>query len=99
MAQLEDSTTEIKGVLSKEQKLTGPDLQVLRRNTRAAASMSSKTDYFVFRMDIELIDAIRALDETSTQLITKTNRLTSAILGLTVAGVLLALVQLVVLLK
>ena len=80
-------------VLAKEQKLTGDDLQILRNNTGAVSHISAKSDYFVFRMEIELIDAIRALDEASAKLITKTNALTAAILGLTVVGVVLAGIQ------
>ena len=85
----------VRQVLAKEEKLTGDDLQILRHNTAGAAAMSGKSDYFVFRMEIELIDAIRSLDEASAKLITTTNRLTAVILAVTVVGVLLAVVQIV----
>ena len=93
MNTVEEQAAAVRRVLSKEQKFTGPDLQILRNNTAAVSHMSGKSDYFVFRMEVELIDAIRALDEASAKLITKTNALTFAILGLTVVGVVLTGVQ------
>lgn len=96
MSKLDEQSAAIKQVLGKEQKLTASDLQTLRQNTGAAQSMSSKSDYFVFRMEIELIDAIRALDDTSAKLIERTNSLTRAILWLTVAAVALATIEILI---
>ena len=93
MKKITEAAAVVKEVLEKERKLTGEDLQRLRENTVGAATMSGRADYFVFRMDIELIDAIRSLNETSTRLVTKTNNLTLAILGLTFAAVILAAIQ------
>jgi hypothetical protein len=91
MGKLEDQTAAVRGVLEKEQKLTAADLQVLRENTRAVQHLSGRSDYaYVFRMEVELIDAIRALDETSAELIQQTNRLTSRIFVLTIVGVVVA---------
>jgi hypothetical protein len=93
MSTMDNQAVLVRQVLAKEQKLTADDLQTLRHNTAGVALMSSKSDYFVFRMEIELIDAIRSLDEASAKLVTKTNALTLAILGLTIVGVVLAGVQ------
>ena len=89
----------IADILGKQQKLTATDLQRLRSSGAGVSLLSSKSDYFVFRMEIELIDAIRALDETSTKLIKQTNLLTAVILGLTVVGVVTAVIQVFVALR
>lgn len=68
MMPLADQTKAVREVLEKNQPLAEIDLQVLRENTAAASGLSSKADYFSFRMEIELIDAIRKLNETSTRL-------------------------------
>jgi hypothetical protein len=96
MNPLEGQAAAIKQVLGKERKLTGADLQILRTNTAAVSHITGKSDYFVFRMEIELIDAIRSLDESSAELIKKTNWLTGVILALTGVGILLAAVQIVI---
>jgi hypothetical protein len=93
MSTMDSQALLVRQVLAKEQKLTGDDLQILRHNTGGVPLLTGKSDYFVFRMEIELIDAIRSLDEASAKLITKTNALTLAILGLTVVGVVLAGIQ------
>lgn len=93
MSTQDEQVAAITQVLVKRQKLTGDDLQIFRNNTAAVNLMSGKSDYLVFRMEVELIDAIRSLDEASAKLITKTNALTFAILGLTVVGVVLAGIQ------
>jgi hypothetical protein len=85
-------------VLHREpkQKFTAADLQILRANADLLEGHDKKTDYFQFRMEIELIDAIRSLDEVSAKLIEKTNSLTKAILWLTVATVGLAAIQILI---
>jgi len=93
MATAEEQRNAITEVLVKQQKLTATDLQMLRNSGAGVSLLSGKSDYFVFRMEVELIDAIRALDETSAELIEKTNKLTTAILILTVVGVILAVIQ------
>ncbi len=95
MSTMDISGEAIRQVLRKEQKLTADDLQILRKNTAGVAVMSGRSDYLVFRMEVELIDAIRALDEASAKLITTTNRLTAVILAVTVVGVVLAVIQIV----
>ena len=86
-------------ILKKEQKLTADDLHTLRKNTGGANQLSSKTDYFMFRIEVELIDAIRSLDETSSRLVTKTNLLTAVILGLTIVLVLIGILQIVIMMR
>jgi hypothetical protein len=93
MSTIDSQAILVRQVLAKEKKLTGDDLQIFRHNTGGVPLLSSNIDYFHFRMEIELIDAIRSLDEASAKLITKTNALTLAILGLTVVGVALAGIQ------
>jgi len=83
----EQKVAAIQHTLSKKQKLASADLQILRENADLLEGRDKPTDFYRFRTDIELIDAIRSLDETSTKLITTTNRLTGAILALTVVGV------------
>ena len=85
----------VKAVIDKFQKLTAEDLRTLRECTDIMPSMTGRqADWLVMRMEIELIDAIRSLDDSSTRLVTTTNRLTAVILALTFVGVLLAGVQL-----
>lgn len=83
----------LRTILEKHKKLTASDLQTFRENTAGVAQMSGKSDYFVFRMEVELIDAIRSLDEASANLIEKTNSLTTRILVLTYAVVALTVIQ------
>jgi len=87
MSTPEEKAAAIQQALSKKQKFTATDLQILRENAELLEGHDKKNDYYLFRMQIEFIDAIRSLDETSTKLITTTNRLTGAILALTVVGV------------
>ncbi|SRR6266576_2644139 len=87
MSTLDEKAAAIQQVLSRNQKLTAADLQILREGSDLFEGRDKPTDFYRFRTDIELIDAIRSLDETSTKLITTTNRLTGAILALTVVGV------------
>jgi hypothetical protein len=82
---LDVATTAVTQILNKQAKLLAADLDILRKNTLGAQSLSSKSDYFMFRTEIELIDAIRSLDETSAKLVTKTNWLTGVILAFTIA--------------
>lgn len=87
MSTPEQKAAAIQHALSKKQKLGSADLQILRENADLLEGHDKPTDFYRFRTDIELIDAIRSLDETSTKLITTTNRLTGVILALTVVGV------------
>ena len=89
---IDDERNTVTEVLKKKQKLSAEDLHTLRNNTGGVGLISSKTDYFMFRIEVELIDAIRALDETSTELINKTNKLTTVILVLTGVGIFIAAV-------
>ena len=93
MSTPEQQAAAIQEVFKSTQKFTAARLQVLRENADLLEGHDKKTDYYRFRMEIELIDAIRSLDEASAKLITKTNALTFAILGLTIVGVVLAGVQ------
>jgi hypothetical protein len=52
-------------VLAKNKKLTKADLQRFRENAGGAEWMGKP---FSFRMEVEHIDAIRSLDETSSRL-------------------------------
>lgn len=92
MATPDDQILAVRKILEKQERLTGADLDVLRHNTIGAIGHSSKSDAFMFRMEIELMDAIRALDETSTELINKTNKLTTVIMVLTGVGIFIAAV-------
>lgn len=92
MGNLDDKVAAIRSVFSKNQKLTGPDIQVFRENAEAFNHISSRKADDV-RIQVELIDAIRSLDEASGKLITKTNWLTGVILALTVVGVGLGVIQ------
>jgi hypothetical protein len=83
-----EQATRLRLILEKERSFTSEDLQTLRENTPAAASLSGKSDYFVFRMEIELIDAIGKLDRTS-------SRLARIGIWVTAVGVGLAVVQIV----
>ncbi len=82
-------------ILNKKQKLTADDLQAFRTNSAAASQLS----YLSFRMDIELIDAIRSLDEAGGKLVRKTNWLTGVILAFTVALFFVGIVQIVVMVR
>jgi hypothetical protein len=92
-----DSAQKFSRVLSKAGKLNKEDLEVLRQNIGSIPQLrDGRGDWVVTRMEVELVDAITRLDETSTQLITTTNRLTRKILWLTVVGVAVALAGLLV---
>ena len=93
MSTPEEQAASIQQALGRKTKLAAADLQILRENAELLEGHDRKNDYYLFRMQIELIDAIRALDETSSKLVEKTNRLTTIILALTIAAVLLAGIQ------
>lgn len=78
----------VKAVLEKDAPLTRTDLQVLRSNSAAASNFSSRSDWFVFRMEVEFIDAIAALNNTST-------RLAKIGIGVGIVGVLVTIATLV----
>ena len=99
MVTIDEQRNALTEVFRKHQKLTADDLQTLRINTAAANQLSSRSDYFVFRMEVELIDAIRSLDETSAKLVTKTNWLTGVILAFTVALFFIGIVQIVIMVR
>ena len=71
---------------------TAEDLDILRKNCGDIPYLSSRGDWVTFRMDVELIDAIRKLDETSTNLVSTTNRLTAVMLAVTIVGVIATIV-------
>lgn len=83
----EEKAAAIQQALSKKQKFSAPDLQILRENAELLEGHGPNNNYYLFRMQIEFIDAIRSLDEVSAKLITTTNRLTGVILALTVVGI------------
>ena len=83
---MDEQAVAIRKILEREQPLNATDLEVLRKNTGAASSLSGKSDYFVFRMEIELIHSILKLNEAST-------RLTKVGIWVAGVGVCLALVQ------
>jgi len=91
MSTPEEKAAAIQQALSRKQKFTATDLQILRENAELLEGHDKKNDYYLFRMQIEMIDAIRSLDEASARLITTTNRLTGVILALTVVGIALTL--------
>jgi len=93
MSTPEGKSAAIQQAMSGKQKFTAAELQILRQNADLLEGHDKKNDYYFFRMQIELIDAIRALDEASAKLVTKTNLLTGVILVLTVVGVVLGGVQ------
>jgi len=94
MSTPEEKAAAIQQALSKKQKFTATDLQILRENAELLEGHDKKNDYYLFRMQIEFIDAIRSLDESSARLVKITNWLTFVILGLTVAGVVIAWIAL-----
>ena len=55
-------------ILNKKIALSRADLQVLRENSAAANLMSSRSDWFLFRIEVELIDSITALNQSSSKL-------------------------------
>jgi len=87
-------TTRLKEVFGNSNRFGEKELRILREDSGWIGHFSSKADWVETRMTVELIDTIRQLDETSTRLITTTNRLTSVILGVTVVGVVLAAISL-----
>lgn len=99
MSAREEQANAVMQVFSTGQKLTGRELQILRENAQLLEGHDAKTDYYLFRMQIELIDAIRALDETSAKLVTKTNWLTLVILGLTGVLVIIGVLQIVIMVR
>ena len=84
-------TGRLRKLFEKTERFTRADLNVLREDVAMIRHFSSKADYIEIRMTVELIDAIGRLDATSTKLIRQTNRLTLAILALTVVGVIVAI--------
>jgi hypothetical protein len=90
--QEQDWRNEVVLILEKQKKLSKDDLQALRERTIVAPWLSGKKDAFSWRMDIELIDAIRSLDETSSFLAT---------VGIVVAivGALFTLLQVLIAIK
>jgi hypothetical protein len=91
--ELDNQVAALKETLSRTVKFTAEDLQKLRMGSPAAGYMTGRTgDAFMVRMEVELIDAIRVLDETSTELINKTNKLTTVILVLTGVGIAVAII-------
>lgn len=92
-----DNAETLSRILSKTGKLNRDDLEVLREKIGCVPQLQGgRGDWVVTRMEVELVDAITQLDETSTQLITTTNKLTRKILGLTVVGVAVAVAGLLV---
>jgi hypothetical protein len=59
MSAREEQANAVMQVFSTGQKLTGRELQILRENAQLLEGHDAKTDYYLFRMQIELIDAIR----------------------------------------
>jgi len=82
----DEQRASIQSILEKQLPFNEGDLEVLRKNTDAAGLLSGKSDYFVFRMQIEHIDSILKLNKTST-------RLTTVGICVAVVGVCLALLQ------
>ena len=89
----------IKKVFEKREKVTAPDLQVLRENSELLEGHDRKADFYLFRMQVELIDVIRGLHETSAKLVSKTNLLTGVILAFTVALFFIGIVQIVIMVR
>ena len=84
-------------ILKKPGTLTDEELDELRKffpqpGSPVSIAQSNVAD---FRMNIELIAAIRTFDKASTNLVTTTNRLTQRILWLTVVAVGIALIPVV----
>ena len=89
------NTQRLKELFATKRKFTDADLQLLREEAAQVNHMTGKQDaWFTTRMEVELIDTIRALDQTSSKLITTTNRLTTVILGVTIFGAVIAAVEL-----
>ncbi len=86
MPTMDEQAVVIRKVLGKEQPFDETDLDLLRKNTGAASSLSGKSDYFVFRMEIELIHSILKLNQAST-------RLTTVAIAVAVVGVCFTLLQ------
>lgn len=53
----------------KKKKLTPDDLQLLRDNYEGWGMLSSRSDPFMFRMQVELIDALGSLETAIARLL------------------------------
>src|SRR5271165_3028499 len=86
---------DIARLLQKPKTYARDELDTLRAGFAESHCIQDNQTYVMSRLNLELIDRIIHLDDTSTELINTTNKLTSRILWLTVVGVALALVGLV----
>jgi hypothetical protein len=82
-------------LLRKHEPFTREDLNTLRAGFAESYSIPDGQTFVMARLNLELIDRIIHLDDTSTELINTTNTLTSRILLLTVVGVGVGLVGLI----
>jgi hypothetical protein len=88
------NTERLKELFATTRKFTDADLQLLREDAAQVNHMTGKQDaWFTARMTVELIDTIRTLDKTSSNLIKTTNTLTIVILLVTAIGVVVAIVK------
>jgi hypothetical protein len=79
---------QLRDIFGSPAAFTDDDIAVLRaKHTGIIALTGSQQTYVMARLEVELIDAVRHLNETSTRLINTTNSLTGWILALTAVGV------------
>lgn len=90
-----DQQRKVKEVLNKNLPLMADDLQTLRESAGIVAYLTSNHDPIAWRMEIEFLDAVRKLDESSTRLSTVGNRLAFVATVATVIGVFIAIFALV----
>src|SRR5690242_19761391 len=83
---------EIQKLSLSPKRFTREDLQRIRENMHGM-SLAAQGKALEARLNVELIDATCMLDVSSTKLMTVANRLTCAILALTVVGLIFSGVQ------
>jgi hypothetical protein len=88
-----DQQNNVKDVLNKKLPLTAVDLQILRESAGIVAYLTSHHDPLAWRMEIEHLDSIRRLDETSSKLATIGIVVAGVAAAGTIAGVLIALLN------
>jgi hypothetical protein len=90
--EIQDKRNELTELLSRNEKLTKADIQAFRSGGIAVSHMTAKHDAVSMRMEIELIDAIRSLDETS-------SFLSKVGIGVTFVGAAFTLLQVLIAFK
>ena len=82
-------------ILRQERSLTDGEIAELRTLSGAVDTRTTYWDVAHFRMNVELLAAIRSFDKASANLITTTNKLTERILMLTCVAIGLGLISVI----